>query len=100
MEIKSFKRIILASTPIDKKEISPTVLRNLKSYIKDNSDLEVKVNENESVYQTANNQVLDKFKRTVDGKDKDLKFLGGKKGGYDNVLRYFNELISPHDPME
>ena len=39
---KNFKRIILASTPIDKKEISPTVLRNLKSYIKDNSDLEVR----------------------------------------------------------
>lgn len=97
---KISKRIILASTPIDKKEISPTVLRNLKSYIKDNSDLEVKVNENESVYQTANNQVLDKFKRMVNGKDKDLKFLGGKKGGYNNVLKYFNELITPHDPME
>lgn len=97
---KNFKRIILASTPIDKKEISPTVLRNLKSYIKDNSDLEVKVNENESVYQTANNQVLDKFKRMLNGKDKDLKFLGEKKGGYNNVLKYFNELITPHDPME
>lgn len=97
---KNFKHIILASTSIDKKEISPTVLKNLKNYIKDNSDLEVKVNGNESVYQTANNQVLNKFKGMVNEKDKDLRFIGGKKGGYNNVLKYFNELITPHDPME
>lgn len=32
--------------------------------------------------------------------ENDLKFIGGKDGGYGSILKKLNEEISPVDPLE
>lgn len=91
------------STPIDKINISSKDSKNLNSYIRDNSNLEIKVIKNQSIYQTANNNVSERFNNLVKNgvrSNKDGYFIGGKKGGYGYVLKKINYLISPHDPID
>ena len=100
---KRLHSINFLSTPIDKINLSSKDSKNLNSYIRDNSNLELKVIKNQSIYQTANDNISKKFNKLVKNgakSDKDGYFIGGKKGGYGYVLKKINYLISPHDPID
>lgn len=91
---------IIASTPVGKTSINSKQLGELKDYIKDNSDLEVKLNGDESAYKTANDTIFaDKLSKLQSNKKVNFDFIGIKKGGYGGILKFFSMLL-PDDPIE
>lgn len=99
---KDFKEIRFLSTPLDKIDVNKSFSKNLKDYIKDNANMEIRLKKNESVYLTANQLVEKKLKNLKThkaAKNSDAYFIGGKKGGYGFILKKINNMISPVDPL-
>lgn len=96
------KTKILLNTPNLSKDITEEDYTNIKEYTKDNRDLEVNYKKaekkGESVYLTSNKKVEEKLMNFDN--EEDLKFFGGKDGGYGSILKKLNEEISPVDPLE
>ncbi|WP_394524226.1 hypothetical protein ACF0HT_13615 (plasmid) [Staphylococcus xylosus] len=101
------KSKILLNTPNLSEDITEEDYKNIREYTKDNADLVVDFKKSkkkrESVYVTANKKIEEKLKSIEEqnhNKEKSLRFLGGKKGGYGSILKKLNEDISPIDPLE
>lgn len=97
-----FNDIKFLSTPLDKIDVDEDLSENLKEYIKDNANMEIRPKQGESVYLTANRVVEKKMENVINHKvkkDSDLYFLGAKKGGYNSILKKINEMLSPQDPL-
>lgn len=93
---------VLLSTPIKSEKISRNQLSSLIEYTVDNAEMEINykeaVRKNINVYEFTNQKVENKFNNIK--KDNDSKFLGGKEGGYDSILKIINKNISPIDPIK
>lgn len=101
------KSKILLNTPNLSEDITEEDYKNIREYTKDNADLVVDFKKSkkkrESVYVTENKKIEEKLKSIEEqnhNKEKSLRFLGGKKGGYGSILKKLNEDISPIDPLE
>lgn len=92
----------IVTTPVGKYEILPEDYYSLFDYIKDNHDLETKLNGAESIYQSSNKIVTEHVKNLFDSNkdhsDKDLYFMGGKEGGYNFILKKLRGIL-PEDPL-
>jgi len=94
--LKEYREYIL-TTPIGKYNISSLEYDAMKQYIRDNYKEEVvNVTDKECVYKKANEKVIE-FVKQMDPKR--ASFLGGVDGGYGNILKKINQLISPEDPL-
>jgi len=98
---------IVLSTPLENQKITKQDMKNIKDYVRDNSDrLEVKINGSESVYQTVQENVEKQLSfMFTDEKVDDqsvMNILGGKEdgGNYGTILKKVNGMITPKDPME
>ena len=66
----------------------------LLDYARDNAKYEIKVADSgESAYQMANEKVKELFANLKDNPT----FFCGKEGGYGNVLKLINQIITPND---
>lgn len=87
---------ILISTSLESKKIDKTTYMQIMEYTQDNYKQEVKLpSGNSSIYLEANKQVVKAFKNPKGNET----FFGGKEGGYGNVLKLINRMITPVDPM-
>lgn len=87
-------REIIISTPMGNWNIDETYYENLLEYIRDHARYEVKVeNTNENIYQRTNNVV----KKMWHNIKEHQTFFCAKEGGYGNVLKLINQIITPND---
>lgn len=101
------KNKIILSTPLVNKELKREQYSNIMEYISDNADfLKLEINKEKSIYETVQNKVESQIctmmkKENPNKKDQKLiQIIGGKEGGYGNVLKDINSLITPSDPVE
>lgn len=103
---KEVKNKIIISTPIVNKELSHEQYESIIEYMSDTANyLETKINGSESIYNTINRKIetlANKiFNNSLTKKDDNLlRIIGGKDGGYGNILKEINSLITPFDSIE
>ena len=87
-------REIIVSTPLGNAHIDEVAYGFLLDYARDNAKYEIKVADSgESAYQMANEKVKELFANLKDNPT----FFCGKEGGYGNVLKLINQIITPND---
>lgn len=89
-------REIIISTPMGSREIDGEAYMHLLAYARDNARYEVGLPANgKSIYQRANEMVKGLFHNMKDNQS----FFCAVEGGYGNVLKLINGLVSPKDIM-
>lgn len=87
---------ILLSTSLESRKIDKDIYLQIKEYMKDNYRHEVKLSKNTNIYRKTNTQVVETFKNPKGNEE----FFCGKKGGYKNVFKLINKMITPMTPLD
>lgn len=92
------KRIV--TTPLGRYEWTEAKVGELKEYFRDNAEFEVPLPDEgsgQSVYDVAHRILVREVENF--GSENGTLF-GGVEGGYGNILKELNLIVTPHDPLE